>query len=222
MLTHTKRNFTPLWLLLLGAVSIAFGALQVTLLSQGPAGANNDMANAAYFAMPLPILLHIIFGSLFNLLVPLQYVAQFRTRLPRVHRLMGRFLIFCALGFGLSALYMNQVYPQYGGLLKYLGIVTYVVVLTGSLALGIRAIRRKQVAQHRVWMMRVTAAALAPATQRLIIVPVFIAFGESILTDAVIAGVIWLGLIVNLAVVQWVIRREPQQSDYEHNPLSLS
>jgi uncharacterized membrane protein len=192
----------------LGFVSIMFGALQVSLLSQGEAGAVSDMSNPVYFTMPLPILMHNIFGSLFNLLMPLQFVTQLRAKRPQFHRLMGRFLMVCALGFGISALFMNQVYPQYGGIFKYLGIVTYCVVLIGSLTLGLIAIKQKRVADHRVWMMRMTAAALAPATQRLVIIPAFVIFGEALITDAVIATVIWFGLAVNLLFVEWLINKD--------------
>ncbi len=208
MQLFTKTNVKPLLLLLLGSVSILFGALQVTLISQGPEGAVQDMASPAYFSMPVPILTHIIFGTLFNLLMPLQFMPQIRAKKPAFHRLLGRFLILFALGFGFSALWMNQFYPQYGGLMKYMGIVSHVVVMLGALTLALVAIRRRNIATHRIWMMRLTAAALSPATQRLVAVPAFLLFGESVLTDAVIAGFIWFGLVANLLFVEWILRKE--------------
>ncbi|SMF00397.1 Predicted membrane protein [Alteromonadaceae bacterium Bs31] len=204
---NCRAYVAPALLFLLGTITVAFGALQMSLLQQGDVGAQSEMASAHYFSMPIPIIVHIIAGSLFNLLVPLQFVAPLRARFPRVHRYLGGCLALCALAFGLSALWMNGVYPQYGGAAKFWGIIAHCCVLLGSLALALMAIRKKQVARHRAWMMRMTAAALSPATQRLFFIPAVVVFGENIVTDVVIGGVIWFGLIVNLVFVEWWLFR---------------
>ena len=204
---HLKAYISPALLFLLGTITVAFGALQMRLLQQGDVGTQSAMASAHYLSMPFPIVVHIIAGSLFNLLMPLQFVSLLRERLPRFHRCLGRCLVVCALAFGLSALWMNSVYPQYGGSAKYWGILAHCCVLIGSLVLAVMAIRKKQVERHKVWMMRMTAAALSPATQRLFFVPAVMVFGESIVTDVVIGGVIWFGLIVNLAFVEYLLFR---------------
>ncbi len=206
--------FAPILLLLLGFISVLFGALHLNLLGQGDVGAEHQMASTHYFNMPVPIIIHIISGSFFNIFVPLQFAKQIRSRWPKLHRYLGRCLLICALGFGFSGLWMNHFYPQYGGVLKYLGIAVHCLVLVVSLLLAYRAIRRGDVESHKAWMMRMTAAALSPATQRLFIIPTYLLIGEDLVTDVVIAGVIWFGLAVNLGFVEWILRKK-KASDFK-------
>ncbi|MDN4503899.1 DUF2306 domain-containing protein [Alteromonadaceae bacterium BrNp21-10] len=203
----------PLLLLLLGSVSVLFGVMQMSLLGQGEAGMQNEMATAHYFSMPIPIVIHILTGCLFNLLMPLQFFKLFRARFPVAHRYIGRGLVVCILAFGLSGLWMNHLYPQYGGVAKYTGIVAMCAVLIISMALAVIAIRRGDVTAHRIWMMRATAAALSPATQRIIILPAFAVFGQSVMTDWIIGGLIWLGLIINLLFVERLVYKERQLTE---------
>ncbi len=78
------------------------------------------------------------------------------------------------------------------------------LLLLGSLFLAIKHVINKDIRQHRLWMMRAMAAALGPATQRAIIIPVFVIFGEEVMTDQVIGLLIWVGLLINLAVVEYL------------------
>lgn len=202
-----KSLAAPILLFLLGSVSVVFAILQASLLAQGDIGAQNPMAVAYYFSMPLPIIIHIICGSLFNICVPLQYMSYIRTRFNTVHKTIGVLLIFSALGFGSSALWMNHFYPQYGGTGKYLGMLAHCAVVVVSVFYGVRAIRKKDIQTHKLWMMRLTAAALSPATQRVMIMPAVLVFGEEILTNFMISFVIVLGLVINLGFVEYLFLR---------------
>lgn len=55
---------------------------------------------------------------------------------------------------------------------------------------------------HRLWMMRSIAFGLAPATQRIIIIPIFTIFGEAVITEVLIGLLIWSGLLINLLFVE--------------------
>ena len=184
-------------LLLLGMISIALGSLQLSEISQGN-------AQGSYATMPLPVVVHIIFGIVFNLLSPFQFAPNIRTNYPKFHRYSGRLLVVSAIPVVFSALWMNQYFPSYGGTLKYTGIIAYCIVLLGSLFLAIKYVMRKDIQNHRLWMMRAMAAALGPATQRLIIIPVVLIFGEEVVTDRVIGLLIWSGILINLAFVEYL------------------
>ena len=190
-----------LWLL--GAISIAFGAVQLSIMATGEGA---QVGNGAYLSMPLPIWAHIIFGTLFNVLVPLQFAPTLRSRFRAWHRWQGRALALCTIVISLSALWMNHFYPSYGGVAKYSGIMVHGVILVGACALGIWAIKQRNINRHRAWMMRATAVALSPSTQRMVILPLYFATGE--MTDLMIGGAIWCGMLVNLAVVEWILWRE--------------
>lgn len=202
--TPQRAWLAPVLLLLLGSVSVLFGFFQLYSLGQGlPANPGPDEA-LHYYAIPWPVVVHIVCGTVFNLIAPLQFAALIRQRYRVWHRWSGRVLIICALGAAASSLWMNHFYPAFGGTMKYLGIVAHNVVLVGSIAMSVQAILKRDVLRHRAWMMRAVAAMLSPATQRVLIIPWVGITG--IFNDAIIATVIWCGLLINLAVVEWLLR----------------
>ena len=83
------------------------------------------------------------------------------------------------------------------------------------LGLGVAAIRRGEVARHRVWMVRAYALTLGAATQTVMLLPVFLIFGEveGLATDLAFISA-W---VINLVVAEVLIRRRQLQ-----RPLSPS
>ena len=204
----TKQNnwLIPLLLLALGGINVLLGALQLDTIQQGPPAVPDEFTSMQYFATPIPIVLHIVAGIVFNLLCPFQFASTLRQRWPAWHRWSGRLLLIAGVMVGLTGLWMNHFFPQYGGFLKYSGIVVNSVGLLGSLGLALRVILAGNVQRHRVWMMRAVAFGLGPATQRLFILPYFFIVGMP--NDLVIGLVIWFGFLLNLSVVEWVLLRE--------------
>lgn len=196
-LSELKQWQTFILLMLFGMVSIGLGALQLNTISQGAVA-------GAYMDMPVPIVLHIVFGIAFNLLSPFQFVDVIRARFPKFHRCNGILLVLSAVIVTFTALWMNHYYPSYGGLLKYSGIVAYNIVMLSALYLAIKHALNQNIKNHRLWMMRTVAVGLAPATQRIIIIPLVVIFGEDIVTDLFIGLLIWVGLIINLLFVEFI------------------
>jgi uncharacterized membrane protein len=209
MLTNVKKNWgVTVGLLVLGLVSVLFGALQLSLLGAGDVGKASDMASAHYFAMPVPIMVHIIAGTVFNLSMPFQFAPRVRLRWPKWHRAMGGVLVICGLCIGLSGLWMNNVYPSYGGLAKYTGIVTMSSLMIISMPLAVWFAIKGNISHHKSWMKVAVAAGLTPATQRVLFIPAMLIWGEEIMTDTVIGILIWTGLLINLSVLAWTERRK--------------
>jgi hypothetical protein len=76
------------------------------------------------------------------------------------------------------------------------------------IACGVRAARRRDFVAHRRWMLRVTAAALSPLTQR-VILPMFAAAGIDSMPrfwDLFLTAV-WFATAINFVIVEWWIRR---------------
>jgi hypothetical protein len=77
-------------------------------------------------------------------------------------------------------------------------------LMIASLVLGVAAVRRRDVVQHRAWMIRSYAIAVAAGTQ---------VFTESLATGPLDTGVPGTdlakgaGWVINLAVAEWAIRR---------------
>ncbi|WP_370980298.1 DUF2306 domain-containing protein [Agaribacterium sp. ZY112] len=188
-------------LLLLGLASVAAGFVQVTTVNSASFSSDN-------LSHTLPIVIHVIAGITFNLVSPFQFAAPLRRKYPKIHRATGRILIVSGMLAALTALWMNQFFADYGGNLKYSGIWAYCIIMFVAFYLAIKNILVRNVKNHRKWMMFAMASALGPATQRVVFIPVFVIFGEEVMTDLVIGSVIWFGLLANLAFVQWILFRE--------------
>jgi uncharacterized membrane protein len=196
-------------LLLLSAVPIADGAFRLTELA---GGAEITPKNAQYFASPLPIVLHILFASVYAILGAFQFATGFRRRWPGWHRTAGRLLVICGLLTGLSALWMTLFYsrPMGTGDLLYALRLLFGSAMVVSIFLGFAAIRRGDVIRHRAWMMRGYAIGLGLGTQVFTqLVCLLIVGPPSELSGALQMGTSWM---INLAVAEWAIRKRPAPS----------
>lgn len=195
--------FAPLGLIMLSIVPVLAGAARLLQLGAGaPAGPEN----ARFLAAPAPIALHIVCAMVFCLVGAFQFAPSLRCRYPRLHRASGRVLVACGLVVAFSGLWMNQFYPA----IRFDGRSLYIVrLLAGSamaisLGLGVRAIRTRDLARHRDWMLRGYALALGAGTQVFTHIPWFLfpaIQGELARTLCMSAG--W---VINLAVAEWLIR----------------
>lgn len=170
-------------------------------------GASPEMVadTARFFAMPVPVVLHVVGGCLFSLLGALQFSRTLRR--GRWHRFSGRVLILAGVVAGLSALWLTHFYPHpqsEGPLLYWFRMAAGVAMLWFLLA-GFQAARRRQFDRHRPHMLRAYALGLGASTQMLIGLPVLLLFGEPTpLVGDLLLGSGWL---INLAVAQWALGR---------------
>jgi uncharacterized membrane protein YozB (DUF420 family) len=205
-----RKAVAPKWLvpalLALSVIPLAAGAGRLAELAGGAA---ITPANARFFAMPLPVVLHILSAAVFALLGPFQFATGFRRRRPGWHRVVGRLVVASGLLVGLSALWMTLFYARAPGTgeLLYAVRLLFGSAMVGSIIVGFAAIRRRDVQGHRAWMMRGYAIGLGAGTQALTL-----AAGEMIggppseLSRALLMGAGW---VINLAVAEWAIRQRP-------------
>jgi uncharacterized membrane protein len=197
----------PTSLIVLSFIPFAAGAFRVIGLA---GGAEITPENARFFAAPLPVVLHIISASLFCILGAFQFAPGFRRRRPSWHRRAGRLLVVCGLTAGLSGLWMTQFYPlrpQLQGDLLYGFRILFGSAMVLFIALGLAAILRRDIAQHRAWIIRGYAIGQGAGTQALVGMSWFLIAGKpSEFNSALMMGACW---VVNLAVAEWIIRRRP-------------
>lgn len=170
-----------------------------------------DLVDRRFAAHPLPTLLHVIPGGLFLLLAPLQFVARVRSHYPAVHRWSGRALLLLVGIVGVTGLFFGLGMP-YGGPGEATAIGVFGALLLVAAATAFVAIRRRQVARHREWMLRVFAIAIAISTVRLVG-----AAADLVLTPAgwppkdVFVISIWTGWILTLGAAElWIRHTRPQ------------
>lgn len=157
----------------------------------------------AGFARHMPLtLLHIIPGALFLMLALLQFVPSIRARHLEVHRWLGRVLVVTGLVIGVSALVMSFT-MNIGGSNETAATTLFGILFLFCLIKAYRHIRRKEVAQHREWMIRAFAIGLGVATTRPI-VGIFFAFRK--LTPHEFFGIaFWMGFTMTFfAAEAWI------------------
>jgi uncharacterized membrane protein len=196
----------PAGLILLTAIPSLGGVVGLVGFATGKALTPDD---TQFHALPLPVVLHIVSALPFCLLGAFQFAPGVRRRWPSFHRLSGRLVVLCGLTAGLSGLWMTQFYLfslQSQSMLLYSFRMLFGSAMVLSLALGLVAILRRNVAWHRAWMIRGYAIGQGAGTQALTELLWMIIFGT--LGDPAkdwLHGASW---VINLAVAEWLIRRK--------------
>jgi uncharacterized membrane protein len=203
----TRRGWLiPAGLIALSLVPVLAGGFRVAQLSGGAAVTPD---NARFFADPVPVLVHIVGASVYCVLGAFQFAPGLRRRRPGWHRAAGRILVPCGLAAALSGVWMTLAYPLPA---HDEGLLTALRLLFGSgmaaaLVLGFAAVRRRDIARHRAWMMRAYAIGQGAGTQA-----VLLGLGGALLgppgevTRALLMGAAWT---LNLAVAELIITRKP-------------
>ena len=193
-------------ILLLMAIPLLAGGYRLITLA---IGADITPENVRFFTSPVPVVLHIVGAAAYIVVGAFQFVPGIRRRSPAWHRRAGRVAVVSGLVAALSALWMMQFYalPATDGALLHAFRLVFGFGMVGSIALGFLAIRRREIARHRAWMMRGYAIGLGAGTQALLLL-----FGEllfskpDVLARALLMGAAWT---LNLAVAECIIRGRP-------------
>lgn len=163
---------------------------------------------------PILTLIHIVPGLLFMLLGPLQFVPQIRTRYLQFHCWSGRVFLIASAVIGVSALFI-AFSMTIGGANETAATTLFAILFLLALGKAFYHIRRREIAQHREWMIRGFAIGLAVVTVRPI---VGMFFGFSALSPQELFGIaFWLGFTIHLILAEvWInyTRARPLRSAF--------
>lgn len=162
-------------------------------------------ANARFFAMPMPAVLHLFAVIPFSILGAFQFV-PLRNGARRWHRRAGTALVGLGLVVALSGLWMTVYYPwpEFDGEALYLLRLVFGSAMALSITLGANAIRRRDFAGHAAWMTRGYAIGMGAGTQVLTLMPYALFVGQAHeRTRAVLMGAGW---VINVIIAEWAIR----------------
>ena len=122
-----------------------------------------EMTEAAYTEYYWPrrfwLLAHTVFGLLATLLGPLQFIGRLRSKHPALHRLAGKVYLVSVLVAALCALalaatvQMGEPYPWVSRSYQW-GLVLGAGLWIATGATAYAAVRQRQIARHRAWMVR--------------------------------------------------------------------
>lgn len=216
MTTATQTRAKADWLIPAGLIALGFipaiaGAFRLFQLG---GGAPLTPDNARFFAAPMPVVLHIICSLIYSVLGAFQFSPGILGRNPGWHRVAGKIVGCSGMVVALSGVWMTLIYPvaKPTGVAQFdspsLNVIRLVVgaYMACFIVLGYVAIRKRNIAHHRAWMIRSYALGLGAGTQVLTHIPWFMfpsIHGELARTLLMAAG--WG---INLAVAEWLIARE--------------
>ncbi|HVH95172.1 MAG TPA: DUF2306 domain-containing protein [Nocardioidaceae bacterium] len=192
----------PAALVALSFIPLTAGSLRLLQLAGGPALMPADQR---FTGFPVALVIHIVGAAVFALVGALQFLPRLRRGRRSWHRRAGRIVAGAGLAVAGSALWLTLVYqPQPGtGDLLYVLRLVFGSAMAACLVLGFTAIRRRDIAAHRAWMIRGYALGLAAGTQ------VFTqGIGEAVLGTGEVRGDLAKGAawVINLLVAEWAIR----------------
>ncbi|GAA1991024.1 DUF2306 domain-containing protein [Amycolatopsis minnesotensis] len=160
---------------------------------------------------------HIGFGTIATVAGLAQFWPWLRRTRPRAHRWAGRVYFFAGV-FPAMVLTVPVVLASESGMSNVSALATMLVMWAITGVAGLRAARSRRFSDHRAWMIRNYAVTVSVHASRLwgaVVIPLVLLQADgpayqgdtrAIIHDIAGAGA-WLGLFVNLAVVEWYLRR---------------
>ena len=196
----------PAALIALSVVPALAGTARLTELARDVAITD---ANVRFFAMPLPVVLHILAVIPFSILGALQFAPTFRRRHRGWHRAAGRVLVLCGLVATLTGLWMTLAYPSPvgDGEALYVERLVFGSAMLLSMLMALNAIRQRNFAVHGQWMIRTYAIGMGAGSQVLTHLPYFVLVGTP--SESVRAVLMGAGWVLSVIVAEWLIRRAP-------------
>jgi uncharacterized membrane protein len=146
---------------------------------------------------------HTLGGAIAMLIGPFQFLGSLRRRHPRLHTWLGRAYLTCVGFSALAGLYLSP-----GSYARNTFGIAFVMLALAWLFTGTKAylaIRGRNIAAHRRWMIRNYALTYAAVTLRFEMPLLIVAFGLSPIMALNIVG--WLCWVPNLIIVEWWLRR---------------
>lgn len=184
--------------------------------------ANHISPGPAWYTEQLPLydqhalmtFIHLVPAAIFMLLAPVQFSRRLQQRFTWLHRLIGRSLLVLGLFLAAAGIVIGVVMP-FAGLCET---IVSLIIGAGFLFsgyMGFRAIRQKNISQHRKWMSYLLAFAYTPMVMRIVLIVLIQAFavdGQRIFAESLLVS-----MLINIAVVYWWLRKKPRQSDVAGN-----
>ena len=192
----------PLALVVLSLIPVISGSLRLIEAAGGP---QLMPVNPRIGASPAPLVVHVLAAAIYAVLGAFQFPARLRRRHPGWHRRSGRILVGAGLAVAGSGLWMTLFYSGApGGVLLWAIRLLVGSTMAAAIVLGFTAIRRRDIAAHRAWMIRAYALGLGAGTQAFTEGIGEALFGTGDLSKAISMGSAW---VINALVAEWVIRR---------------
>lgn len=201
-----KKSWWILLIVSLGVI-IPFLAPYLTLNPE------NSRVPIAIGGLQFPILVaHIGFALVALLTGFLQFVDRIRLKKPYLHRNLGKAYVISVFVSGLLALLLVFFIEDFSKSMSFLALS---LVWMFTCWKGFRAAITKKFDNHRKWMIRSFGITLVAVSGRVIVPLLLLAYltlhgftlpgGRELMVEEVLNVNIWVGLLLNFIIVEWVI-----------------
>lgn len=181
--------------------AIAVGGYAVALLGFANLAEHNFLSHH-YNTNPWALYGHLGLGGLALAIGPFQFLGKLRTKLPQLHRWVGRLYVsFCLLS-GVSGLVMGITAKHPTA--KY-GFIALAIVWLVTTTMGYLKARSRDFDEHKQWMMRSYALTYGAVMLR-IYLPLQLIAGVPFYTAYLVVA--WAAWVPNLIIIEWWIRRQ--------------
>lgn len=162
--------------------------------------------DATFARYPATTLVHVLAGAVFVVLAPLQLLPAIRRRHPGWHRWSGRLLLLTGAAAAATGLFFGVLHP-FGGAGEAVIIAIAGALFFNAATRAWLAIRRRDTATHREWMLRAFAIMFAVPLTRVIGSPIDFALASTAV-DIRTAFVVdlWLSWAIAIGGAEWWIR----------------
>ncbi len=155
---------------------------------------------------------HVLGGTLFGVLGPLQFSRAFMNRFGKAHRLAGRVFVAAGALLSLSSLTLIWKFWDGGMDLVVAGRLVFGIALGVALIIAMRAIFQKNIKRHRDWMIRSYAIGIGATAVSNGFLPIYLATGVP--PSGLFADVLFIGLWALCVVfAEWLVRRINRKSE---------
>lgn len=137
---------------------------------------------------------------------PFQFYDQFRIKYLKLHRIFGRVYTVCCVLGGIGSIGLS--FKAFGGLSSTMGFLMLAVLWIGFTLLAVYFIKyKKDMVEHRKWMIRSFALTTSAITIR-IYIAIFIVIERTSGSDAFSSGypmAVWMCWVPNLLTAEYYL-----------------
>lgn len=163
--------------------------------------------SAKYVAHSRYTFTHMATGILILVLAPFQFNRELRNRHRRLHRWTGRCILVLVLLSSVSAIFFGVFDPK-APALERPTIAIFSALFLVAATRAFTAIRVRDIARHREWMIRMIAMAVGIGTVRIVSLPVVLLRGGSWDTNLVLS--MWIGWLLSIVAAEvWIRHTRP-------------
>ena len=196
------------WLLVIVScgVLIPFMAPYVTLDS---ANSRVPISNTMQYSI---LVAHIGFASLALISGFFQFIDRIRNNNPKIHRYLGRIYVYSVFISGLLALLVIFYIENFAKATSFLALSGIWMFTCWK---GYRTALRKDFTGHRIWMIRSFGVTLVAVSGRVIMPVLLLTYymlngfslpgGREEMVEEALNANIWVGLLLNFVIVEWII-----------------